>query len=595
MYLTWSHLVKAESHSDQCHPWSCNSSSDTLQDCQYYVKPKHPCTVLCLGKKILMSLKQPCCVTNDGEGTFIGYCQTFTTNFNVTVTVLDGTYIQLPKNISELSDYMCRPMNRKGRVCSECIDGFAPSVTSIGYECSNCTEAWYGVPLYLFLEFVPVTVFYLVILVFQISVTSAPMTCCLMYCQLMVTFTVVNYKPYFILESSSVYTVLVNILIVFHSIWNLDFFRYIVSPFCVSSNLKSIHILFLDYISAVYPLVLIILTWVCIQLHSYNHKPLVWLWNKLSYLYTKRDSKSTTIDVFATFFLLSYTKLLLTSMFTFNRCSIFQANSSQSYSVLYYDTSVYYFSNEHIPYVIIAALVLLLSGLLPALLLAIYPVRIFRSLLLNRILGGYSRTALNIFVEKFYNCYRDGLDGGRDMRSFASLHLFTRMIAFVVATHSWMYLAFLFGVCCLLTALVRPYKKTYMNIIDALILALLSLNCIQTSSFFSASFRSADAEFQLWNLAVTSCFPLLVIFFSVFPCKSLLKAMKQNLSIRKKLCCIKDAEMHTNQVSDDHSHDSGRIENPEKHSGEAKDGSCEGDPLLRESERVLKPVYFSIN
>ena len=50
---------------------------------------------------------------------------------------------------------MCEPLNRKGRVCSECKDGYGLSVMSVGYriQCSNCTSAWYGVPLYLILEF----------------------------------------------------------------------------------------------------------------------------------------------------------------------------------------------------------------------------------------------------------------------------------------------------------------------------------------------------------------------------------------------------------------------------------------------------------
>ena len=40
-------------------------------------------------------------------------------------------------------------------ICSECIDGFAPAITSLGYQCSSCTQsAWYGVPLFLVLEFV---------------------------------------------------------------------------------------------------------------------------------------------------------------------------------------------------------------------------------------------------------------------------------------------------------------------------------------------------------------------------------------------------------------------------------------------------------
>ena len=151
-----------------------------------------------------------------------------------------------------------------------------------------------------------------------------------------------------------------------HGIWNLDFFRYILPPFCVSPNLKSIHILFLGYISAVYPLLLIALTWACIELYSHDHKPLVWLWNKLNHFTAKQDSKSTISDVFATFFLLSYTKLRLTSLTTLGHINIYKANNSQMYLALYEDPRVLYFTKEHIPFAITSILVFLVSGSLPA-------------------------------------------------------------------------------------------------------------------------------------------------------------------------------------------------------------------------------------
>ena len=67
--------------------------------------------------------------------------------------------IQLPRNLSQLNDYMCGPMNRKGLVCSECADGFGPAVTSFQYKCANCSETKHAVPLFLFLEFVLQTFF----------------------------------------------------------------------------------------------------------------------------------------------------------------------------------------------------------------------------------------------------------------------------------------------------------------------------------------------------------------------------------------------------------------------------------------------------
>ena len=177
-------LVQADY--SQCHPWSFYN--DTSQVCQCYetqtlptFRTHHDFIIECSERRVLMNAEY--CLTNEVDGTlnFVGKCSTYLINKNV--TMVDGIYIQLPDNISQLNDYMCGPMNRKGRICSECIDGFAPSVTSFGYECSNCTGSWYGIPLYLFLEFVPITIFYLAVQFFQISVTSSPMTFCVMYSQ----------------------------------------------------------------------------------------------------------------------------------------------------------------------------------------------------------------------------------------------------------------------------------------------------------------------------------------------------------------------------------------------------------------------------
>ena len=35
-------------------------------------------------------------------------------------------------------------------------------------------------------------------------------------------------------------------------------------------------------------------------------------------------------------------------------------------------------------------------------------------------------------VEKFHSCYRDGLEGGKDLRSSASLYFFIRILTFLV-------------------------------------------------------------------------------------------------------------------------------------------------------------------
>ena len=267
---------------------------------------------------------------------------------------------------------LCGPMNRKGLICSECIEGFAPAITSFGYQCSNCTEsAWYGIPLFLALEFVPITVFYLLIITFRFSVTSAPMTSFVLFSQLaahlftaFTSLTAVIANEY---GSGMIY--FIKLITSLYGIWNLDFFRYLVPPFCISPHLKLIHIFSLYHISAFYPLVLIGITWACIELHSRNFKPLTWIWGHVKKCYCikrgQSDSKSTIIDVFATFFLLSYTKVLFTSLYFLVYIRI-ERNGSTFRVASGLDPATDYFNKDHGPFAVLAILLLIGPVLIPA-------------------------------------------------------------------------------------------------------------------------------------------------------------------------------------------------------------------------------------
>ena len=192
---------------------------------------------------------------NDRSLLVYNHCMTYREETN-TVSVSTCTYIEvsghnisepgfivIPKNVSQLNNYMCGPMNRKGIVCSECIDGYGPSVTSPNFRCSDCSNAWYGIPLYLLLELVPVTVFYLIMLIFQVNVTSAPMSGFIFYSNIIIlhslNFNIVNHDR---IEFQALGT----IAALAYGIWSLDFFRYAIPPFCVSPRLKIIHVLYLQ-------------------------------------------------------------------------------------------------------------------------------------------------------------------------------------------------------------------------------------------------------------------------------------------------------------------------------------------------------------
>ena len=378
-------------------------------------------------------------------------------------------------------------MNRKGFLCEECIDGFAVSFTSMGHKCSNCTDAWYGIPLYLLIELAPITVFYLIILIFQVHITSAPMTCLILCCSSL-QYLLVNdrYPPVERIIPQYENNILFKINVFFYSLWNLDFLRYVVPPFCISRSFKLLHVVFLGYVSVLYPLCLIALTWVCIKLHDENFKPIVWLWRPFhSGLVKVRrgyGSKNSTVDVFSAFFLLSYSKLMFQTAYFFACTEIRNITDDSYHLVMEYDPTVSCGSSRYYQMAIPALLCLCIFSFLPALLLVLYPIKVFRRCLSKCKLD---RLSLVAFTEKFYGCYRDGLDGGRDLRSFAGFYFLLRYLPFFFYAfhlqHSfltfWTYCVLIFLSSATLISLLKPYKYSYMNILDTLLLALLAYAC----------------------------------------------------------------------------------------------------------------------
>ena len=409
------------------------------------------------------------------------------------IIISEVGYVELPSNVSELDNFICGPMNRNGPLCSECIDGFGLSAISLDpYTCYNCTHfsLTYGIPLYVLIEVIPITILYLIILILRVNITTSPMTCFILYSHSVMYATIVDLvhpvdQIVYLLQPKYFRAVIVLL----YGIWNLDFFKYILPPFCLSKNLKQTHITLFGYISVVYPLCLMIITLVCYELHGRNFRPIVWLWRPLHKIFVKIrkewNIKSDIIDVFATFLVLSCSKVMYQSVLLIQCLSVLKANPKTG------DVSISHVGGNdlmspcggarHLSLAIPASFIACLVFLL-VLLLILYPFKWFRDFCFFSKCGFLNRTSISIFVEKFHCCYRNGLDGGRDMRSFSGLYFGLRFLTpFHFLMHKflslWTYKAILMSSATLLIALVQPYKKTYMNVLDALLLSLFALIC----------------------------------------------------------------------------------------------------------------------
>ena len=74
-------------------------------------------------------------------------------------------------------------------------------------------------------------------------------------------------------------TFVAQIILSLYGVWNLDFFRTLLPPICLKIN--TLQALALDYLIAFYPLVLIVITYVLIELYDRKLCMLVWLWKPL--------------------------------------------------------------------------------------------------------------------------------------------------------------------------------------------------------------------------------------------------------------------------------------------------------------------------
>ena len=155
----------------------------------YYNNTTHQCEcggnpgyINCKQKEQKVELACGYCVSaSKYEGEYyIGKCP-----FRCTRNSTDRMYSELPSDPDLLNEVLCGPYNRKGFLCGECIDGYGPAVYSTDMKCANCSKfsTGFAVSLYLFLEFIPITVFFICVLIFRLNITAGPLLMYMIFCQ----------------------------------------------------------------------------------------------------------------------------------------------------------------------------------------------------------------------------------------------------------------------------------------------------------------------------------------------------------------------------------------------------------------------------
>ena len=527
-------IVSSASADETCfYPWTIASEDNGTTNCECGSNLNG--VVKCDQNTYQLQILQSYCMTySDALGTAVGHC---------TLTLLHMyTMLNTVNNVSSLNDAMCNSFNRIGQLCGGCKEGYAPPIYSYSLACVECSEYKYNWLKFITVALFPLTIFYVAVLSFRISALSANMDVFILFCQLFSAPGTMRLYGLYVPLIPSTLRRLVLLTVSLYGIWNLDFFRIMYTPFCLHPSLTSLQVLILDYAVAVYPLLLIFITYICVTLHDrYRIVGLLWgpLYRCLACIRREWFIRKSLIDVFASFLLLCYVKILNISTLLLTPTPLYSVYGQKLHNyVLYYDGTVEYLSRDHIPYALLAICMLSIFNVVPIILLCFYPCRCFQRCLNH---CPCQLQALHTFMDAFHGSYKAS---PYDFRYFAGVHLLLRVLNLVAQAvlQSSLYFSLIsvvFSVTSLVICFVKPRKHYRHNLVDSLLFAVVSIGTIMLFTNLASAHIDPILSLQGSSAMIFPCligslpalYWMVLMFYCITP-KSVLKIWRKRCPIQ---------------------------------------------------------------
>ena len=400
------------------------------------------------------------------------------------VTTINGSrvthhnYIHLPENETQLDSFLCGGLNRTGTLCAKCKSNYCTAVNSLKYKCIDIgshkyySYAWI---FYLLFEYVPITLLMIVVIIFNVSVTSGPANAFIFFSQIISSTFSVDADGQINYETITHHSPGIKQAYIFlYGIWNLDFLNAIDYDgwlFCLSPNFGALQIMTLKYIAAAYPLVIIVLIVFLVWLYNKNYRFVVCLFRPFHWCTARcmryLNINRSLMDALATFFILSYVKFALTACYILYPNPLINDTALPPKYVAYLSGEVNYGSSEHMPYLLVSVVAVLWCILLPLILFFYSTKRCYTFLDKNKKFRWLEPGDLFYhFLNAFHHCFKD------DRRYFAAFYFFLKLI--LIGTYAlgldwtkqYIYQQIVCTLAILLVGTLQPYKKMKYNFLD---------------------------------------------------------------------------------------------------------------------------------
>ena len=443
-------------------------------------------------------------------------------------------YTLLPENVSALNEFMCSNSKSKGFLCGECVSGYGYAPNSYSKSCAKCNTT-YAVGLLVIFGVLPMTICFVLIIVFHINFPSGFLFPYIIFCQCHIASVKAYTGLYYIMGSSmgsfGKFTLNLSILLSGLSQYFIGIY-YHLSPTCLHHSLSGIQVVYLEYIFCLYPLLLILLTCFCIELHAKNCRLVVFASNCFKRMFCciemRRSVSDSIIHAYATFYFLSFFYLIYLSYSILYSLNAYDESGKVVKTVLMYDTNIQWLSMGHLPYALPAILVLLVLGVCQTLILCLQSTRLSRKCCPIR---PRTQLMLNTFVETFSNCYKDGLNNTYDCRFLTSLPMIAGLCMFVLFPSYNFELRQFFHCVFALTfimlgfmfAFIKPYKSTYVNVSMSFHTTVMAINVFIVTLWFEGQVMSDKvlaSSFTFFFLLphIVAAITIMYKFMILIPC-----------------------------------------------------------------------------
>ena len=445
------------SNDSVCPTWFICDAEENVCKCG----DGHDYAVVCDNERLISAVLDCYCVTydQDRQTTYLGSCF-----YNcVHYSVVNKHNVIYTYQILLINNSVCTNFHRTGLLCGDCEDGHSPLVLSYNLSCVKCPDGHKNWWKFILVAFVPLTFFYFFVVVFNINVTSSRLHGVVWFSQALSMPALVR----LVLNSTNIgtpnFTILLKVLFVFYSFWNLDILRSVMPDVCL--NVTTLQALALDYLLALYPFFLILATYILIELYDRKCICIVAAWKPfhkvLTWLKKSWNIRTSVIDSFATFIFLSYVKFISVSFDILLPTRIYQLGSNKPSLRLFYTPSVEYFGNDHLPYAILAITLLTVFVIIPTVALFFYPFQFFQKFLS---LFPFNWHFLRAFVDSYQGCYKDGTEPGTiDCRWLSTIVLIIRPILFLIYASTlsitfYVYATIILVIFAILLINFQPFK-----------------------------------------------------------------------------------------------------------------------------------------